>query len=75
MPESQELKQELTTRDLKAMFGVSRSTIYNWRKKGLQFFKIKGNGLSDPVRYHLNDVEAFAKDTDKAIINPIYVPK
>lgn len=69
-----ELKQELTNKDLKLMFNVSKMTIYNWRKKGLKYFMISGNGLNDPVRYKLQDVEEFAKETGREIVNPIYVP-
>lgn len=68
------LKKELTNRDLKRMFDVTKTTIYNWRKKGLQFYKVAGNGLNDPVRYNLADVEAFSQEHGKAIINPVYVP-
>ena len=79
-----ELKKELTNRDLKQMFDITKTTIYNWRRditdtngnmisKGLKFFKLAGNGLNDPVRYRLSDVEQFCKDTGKAIINPVYL--
>lgn len=79
-----ELKQVLTNRDMKSMFDITKTTIYNWRrdvtdeegnvtKKGLPFFKLAGNGLSDPVRYRLADVEQFCKDTGRAIINPVFL--
>lgn len=67
-----ELKQELTNRDLKRMFDVTKTTIYNWRKQGLKFYKLGGNGLSDPVRYHLNDVREFAHENGKIISIEIF---
>ena len=78
-----ELKQELTNRDLKIMLNVTRTTIYYWRKnkknkkgetvrEGLKHYKLSGNGLSDPVRYRLEDVLEFCKKNGKEVVNPIY---
>lgn len=67
-----ELKQELTNRDLKKMFGVTKTSIYNWRKQGLEFYKLGGNGLSDPVRYRLEDVRRFAHENGKIILVEIF---
>jgi len=60
-----ELKQELTTLDLCKMFNVSRQTIFNWRRKGLEYYKLGGNGLNDPTRYALDSVINFTKGIDK----------
>lgn len=68
-----ELKRELTTRDLEKMFDVSRQSIFNWRKCGLPYYKLGGNGLSDPTRYALDKVETFADDQGKVIVNKIYL--
>ena len=65
-------KQELTTMDLCKMFGVSRTSIFNWRKKGLAFYKLGGNGLSDPTRYALPAVKKFAEETGHSIVLDIY---
>lgn len=68
-----ELKQELTTLDLCKMFSVSRQSIFNWRKKGLEYYKLGGNGLSDPTRYNLDAVKKFAEEQNKPISNEIYM--
>ena len=78
-----EPKQELTTLDLCKMFGVSRTSIFNWRKdkknkdgkltrKGLPYYKLGGNGLSDPTRYSLTAVRQFAEETSRPIVLEIY---
>ncbi len=67
-----ELEQELTTEDLIIMFGVSKTTIYAWRKKGLKHYELSGNGLLNPVRYALQEVKKFAEENGKEIINDIY---
>ena len=69
---TKELKQELTTKDLARMFGVTRQSIFNWRKIGLEFYKIGGNGLADPTRYSLDPVLDFAKSKGKVVVNHIY---
>ncbi len=79
MPEP---KTELTTLDLCKMFGVTRTTIYNWRKpkskdgkvvrEALPYYKLGGNGLSDPTRYALEAVTAFAKGIGRSPINQIF---
>ena len=66
------LKQELTTRDLMRMFNVSRQSIFNWRKTGLPYYKLGGNGLSDPTRYSLTAVVEFASKSSKVIVNEIH---
>lgn len=68
-----DLKLELTTRDLCKMFGVSRQSIFNWRTKGLEYYKLGGNGLSDPTRYRLDAVKRFAIENNKPIANEIYL--
>lgn len=68
-----ELKRELTTLDLCKMFSVSRQSIFNWRKKGLEYYKLGGNGLSDPTRYSLEAVKKFAEEQNKPISNEIYM--
>jgi len=60
MPEP---KVELTTLDICKMYGVTRTSVYNWRKKGLEYYKLGGNGLSDPTRYALDRVVSFVKET------------
>jgi len=67
-----EPKTELTTLDLCKMFGVTRTTIYNWRRKGLPYYKLGGNGLSDPTRYELDASVAFAKEIGREPINTIF---
>jgi len=67
-----EPKQELTTMDLCKMFGVTRTTIYNWRKKGMPYYKLGGNGLSDPTRYSLLSSVDFAKGIGRDPINTIF---
>lgn len=67
-----EPKEELTTRDLCTMFDVSRQTILNWRNKGLQSYKLTGNGLSDPVRFKRQAVLEFAEKKNKTVVNKIY---
>ncbi len=68
-----ELKRELTTMDLCKMFDVSRQSIFNWRKKGLKYYKLGGNGLSDPTRYALDTVKKFAETEGKIIVNEIFL--
>lgn len=68
-----EPKSELTTLDICKMYDVTRTTIYNWRKKGLPFYKLGGNGLSDPTRYALDKVHTFVKKTTgRDPVNQIY---
>lgn len=74
-----ELKKELTTMDLCKMFDVSRQSIFNWRRRGedsskvlLEYYKLGGNGLSDPTRYNLETVRKFASDTGRIIVNEIF---
>lgn len=71
-----ELKRELTTMDLCKMFDVSRQSIFNWRRKerdALPYYKLGGNGLSDPTRYALDSVKKFADANSKVIVNEIYL--
>jgi hypothetical protein len=68
-----EPKAELTTLDICKMYDVTRTSVYNWRKKGLPYYKLGGNGLSDPTRYALDKVTAFVKElTGRDVVNPIY---
>jgi len=58
------------------MFDVTRQSIFNWRKKEqacLPFYKLGGNGLSDPTRYSLDAVRKFAEASGKVIVNDIYL--
>lgn len=74
--ETGQLKQELTMKDLKLMFNRTKTTIYVWRKRhGLPFFRLSGNALSDPVRYRVEEVQKWAQEHGKDIINPVYVSK
>ena len=74
------MKQELTTRDLCKMFAVSRQSIFNWRRPDddnpskilLPYYKLNGNGLSDPTRYSLEAVRGFAELSGKVIVNQIH---
>lgn len=76
-----ELKQELTTMDLCRMFGVSRQSIFNWRKPDsedtskvvLPYYKLGGNGLSDPTRYSLDATRKYANESGRIIVNDIFV--
>lgn len=68
-----EPKTELTTLDICKMYDVTRTSVYNWRKKGLPYYKLGGNGLSDPTRYSLEAVTAFVKNlTGRDVVNQIY---
>lgn len=33
----------LTVKDLQELFGVDRTTIYDWRKSGLPYYKLGGS--------------------------------
>lgn len=67
-----EPKQELTTLDLCKMFGVTRTTIYDWRRKGLPYYKLGGNGLLDPVRYERQTAIDFAKGIGRSVVNEVF---
>lgn len=79
MPEP---KTELTTLDICKMYDVTRTTVYNWRKgkktkegngPGLPFYKLGGNGLSDPTRYAADKVIEFVREQyGREPINQIY---
>jgi len=69
-----EEKQELTVRDICKMYDVTRATVYNWRKKGLPFYKLDGNGLSDPTRHGLEEIVSFVREKiGREPINKIYL--
>ena len=73
------LKTELTTMDLTKMFDVSRQSIFNWRKNEegrptpLPYYKLGGNGLSDPTRYNLEAVKKWANESGRILVNEIFV--
>lgn len=64
-----EPKQELTVLDICNIFGVSRTTVYKWQKKGLKSYKLPGNGQCDPRRFAREDVMQFADKIGRTPIN------
>jgi len=54
----------ITTAELAARWGVSISTIkrMRWEGRGPKFVRLAGDGQRSPVRYALDDVEAYEKE-------------
>jgi len=67
--------------DLCRIFDVSRQSIFNWRREDpenpnkavLPYYKLGGNGLSDPTRYSLDAVKKYTNETGRIIVNEIFV--
>lgn len=67
-----EPKTELTCMDICKMFEVSRTTVFNWRKKGMASYTLPGNGLHDPVRWSREVVLEFTQSIGRTPINEVY---
>jgi excisionase family DNA binding protein len=47
---------KLTSKDLEDLFGVDRTTIFNWRKKGMPHYQIGRN-----IRFKKEEVVAWVE--------------
>lgn len=54
------MERYLTQKEIIEIFGVSRQTIYDWRKNGMPYFKIKRL-----IMFKMSDVEKWMKQTTK----------